>query len=108
MNSPEFLALASKDKPINERPGDMWICRRLGIITVKTAHKRGSKRTPGLTEISLYHWGKPALHARPAAWRDFDPQCGGFKPESDNKDIWEYVGNIFDLLPYHLIDKEAQ
>lgn len=80
----------------------MWLCRRLGIVRVFNAHKRGSRRGPVNNSFHLFHWGKPAMWSSPAEWRDNDPNAGVSDPalgrRSDEK--WEYLGNIFDLLTY--------
>lgn len=54
--------------------------------------------------VSLYHWGKESLLARPVDLRDFDSNGGSaFDPLSDNRRLgekWEYVGNMFEMMPY--------
>src|SRR5688572_14940951 len=44
------------------------------------------------------------MWSHPADWRDNDPN-GGFSdpadpPRGSGNDLWEYIGNMFDLLPY--------
>ena len=80
--------------------GDMWLCRRLGIVRVTTGHNRTvpPKKRAVLTHFHLYHWEKPMLRARPPDWRDGDPNA--FRDRLDPSEVWEYVGNIFDRLPY--------
>lgn len=105
MPSPEYVALQALKKPARSAMGDMWLCRRLGIVKVFTGHKNGSKRRPGLTSFHLYHWGKKSLWARPCDWRDSDPNSYDSDPASNSAygESWEYLGNIFDLLTYEAL-----
>jgi hypothetical protein len=100
--SPEYLALKALDKPGRSRPGDMWLCRRLGIVKVMNAHKRGTRRGDRHNDFHLYHWGKPSLYSHPCDWRDDDPNAYVMDPACDpvKGEPWEYIGNIFDLLPF--------
>lgn len=101
--SPELKKLAALRVPEEVRPGDMWHCSRLGIVWLFLGHKKG-RRNPGHTMVSLYHWGKPSLLARPVDLRDFDANGGkAFDPLDDNRRLrekWEYIGNMFEMLPY--------
>lgn len=98
--SPEAFALLALRRPVEQRPGDMWLCRRLGTVRVINGHKRGQSRRKGLSSSHLYHWKRPSLLARPCDWRDGDPNAGrAFDPAKEGE-AWEYVGNIFDALPY--------
>lgn len=82
----------------------MWLCRRLGIVRVANAHKRGSRHGTIYNHFHLYHWGKPAMWSRPCDWRDDDPNAGLHDPTLErHPEVWEYVGNMFDLLPYSAI-----
>lgn len=106
--SSEFIALQALQKPKeNSVCGDMWLCRRLGIVQVFNSHqyRRGKSKHARLNSFHLYHWEKPSLSARPCDWRDndsngysSDPACGKTGGER-----WEYIGNIFDILPYELL-----
>jgi hypothetical protein len=102
--SPEYLALKGLTKPDRSRPGDMWLCRRLGIVLVTNGHKRGSRHRQVYNNFHLYHWGKPSLWSRPCDWRDNDPNAAGSDPAigrpGNAGEQWEYIGNIFDLLPF--------
>ena len=100
--SPEFLALQARVKPVESQPGDMWLCRRLGIVKIMNAHKKGTRRGDRLNDFHLYHWGKKSLRSHPCDWRDNDPNAYSHDPARDNKggETWEYIGNIFAMLPY--------
>lgn len=99
--SPEFQKLVALRVPDIVRPGDMWHCQRLGIVSLTLAHKQG-KRHPGHTHVFLYHWGKPSLRARTPDLQDYHPNAGAaFNPvRAALGEQWDYVGNLFDLLPY--------
>lgn len=104
MPSPEYLSIQALNKPARSAPGDMWLCRRLGIVRVFNAHKRGSRRGTVHNNFHLYHWGKPAMWSRPSDWRDNDPNASVSDPAIGKDGVggeqWEYLGNMFDLLPY--------
>ena len=103
--SPEYLALLKLRRPENPRTGDMYLCRRLGAVRVVSGHKRGQSSRKGLGSFHLYHWHKPSLIARPCDWRDCDPNAGrAFAPGNDGE-AWEYLGNIFDMLPYEALTR---
>lgn len=80
----------------------MWLCRRLGIVKVFNAHKRGTRRGTVYNDFHLYHWGRPSLYQRPCKWRDNDPNAYSHDPAIEDKggEKWEYVGNIFEMLPF--------
>jgi hypothetical protein len=82
----------------------MWLCRRLGIVRVFNGHKRGSRRGPVNNSFHLYHWSKPSLYSHPCDWRDNDANSGIHDPAlgrpGNGGEHWEYIGNIFDVLPY--------
>ncbi len=108
--SAEYLALKSLNKPARSGPGDMWLNRRLGIVKVFNATKRGTRRGTIYNNFHLYHWGKPSLTTgRPCNWRDDDPNSCSFDPAIDrwNGEKWEYVGNIFDMLPFAALSQKA-
>lgn len=93
--------LALRRPPTKPRPGDMWLCRRLGIVRVVNGHRRGSSNRHGLNTFHLYHFHKPELMSRPCDWRDNDANSGkAFDPANAWGEKWEYVGNMFDALPY--------
>lgn len=99
--SPEYLALKARDEPQKAERGDMWLCRRLGIVMIALGvrRKRGIKHT-GQHWTTLYHWEKPTLDYCRTDWdENFG---GGSTADSFRKDNerWEYLGNIFDKLPY--------
>jgi hypothetical protein len=99
--SAEYLALKALGKPARSQAGDMWLCRRLGIIRVFNGHKRGSRKGTFSNNFHLYHWGKPSLRITPCDWRDDDPQSNLSDPSfHEHGERWEYLGNIFDMLPY--------
>jgi hypothetical protein len=101
--SPEYRALQSLKKPARSEPGDMWLCRRLGIVKVFNAHKRGDHPRRRINDFHLYHWGRPSLRSSPCDWRDDDPNASNQDPAGGRcmgTEQWEYIGNIFDLLPY--------
>lgn len=100
--SAEYLALKGLHKPARSTAGDMWLCRRLGIIKVFNGHKRGTRRGIANNDFHLYHWGKPSLYCRPCDWRDNDPNACNFDPHKEGE-RWEYLGNIFDMLPYEAL-----
>lgn len=105
MPSPEYLALKALDRPQTHGTGDMWLCRRLGIVIVFNGHKRGrgGPKRARPNSFHLYHWGKPDMVSRPSDWRDDDANAhsldptGARHPEGEK---WEYVGNMFEMLPY--------
>lgn len=92
----------------------MWLCRGLGVVACFTAHKRGQSKRHRLTTFSLYHWRAPCLMAKPANWRDFDMNSSGWdvhepmpgKGIPGGGETWEYVGNLFELLPYEMLARE--
>lgn len=98
--SAEYLALKALEGPVSERAGDMYLCRRLGIVKLLTGHKRGQRRYPGATNVHLYHWGKPSLVFRPCDWREFDANSHGFNPANYVSEKWTYIGNLFRMVPY--------
>jgi len=100
--SSEYLALVARRTPKQSRPGDIWICRRLGNVRVINAHHRGGRRGRRFNDFHLYHFGKPSLYSHPCDWRNDDPNSYTHDPAQDGGrgEKWEYIGNIFDLLPY--------
>lgn len=101
--SAEYLALQGLRKPpAASVTGDMWLCRRLGIVLVFNAHGRKRGQRAKLNSFHLYHWGRPSLHARPCDWRDDDANAFSGDPARGERmgEAWEYVGNIFHMLPY--------
>lgn len=106
MPSAEYQALQSMRKPDRSKAGDMWIYRRLGIIRVMNGHKRGSRRGTVCNSFHLYHWGEATLYAHPCDWRDNDMSAGIHDPALTEEANWEYLGNIFDLLPYESLAGE--
>lgn len=106
--SPEYQALQALKKPARSEAGDMWLCRRLGIVKVFTGHKNGQKRFPRPTSFHLYHWKKRSLVAHPCDWRDHDPNAWSRDPaiDPDHGEQWEYLGNIFEMMPYNLLARE--
>lgn len=98
--SAEYQALIHLETPAASRIGDMWLCRRLGIVRVMNGHKRVQARRTRMNCFHLYHWGDGCLHSNPASWRDNDSNAMGNDPATGCSERWEYVGNIFDLLPY--------
>lgn len=107
--SVEYRALLALRKPLHTRPGDMWLCRRMGIVRVFNAHKRGSRKGVSHNSFHLYHWQRPSLMARGCDWRDDDPNACVTDPLlSRDGERWEYLGNIFDLLPYAMLAREAE
>lgn len=106
--SREYLALKTLARPAHSQPGDMWLCRRLGIIKVINGHKRGTRKGTQYNGFHLYHWGKPSMHSSPSDWRDDDPNAHSGDPAI--RDIgfehWEYLGNIFEILPFAYLVKE--
>lgn len=108
--SAEYLALKSLDKPARSGPGDMWLNRRLGIVKVFNATKRGTRRGKIYNSFHLYHWGKPSLTTgRPYEWRDNDPNACSSDPAIGDcfGEKWEYIGNIFDMLPFAALSARA-
>lgn len=106
--SHEYLALKALVQPKQSTAGDMWLCRRLGIVRVFNAHKRGSRKGPVNNSFHLYHWGKPALWSSPPDWRDNDPNSHPDDPATGralgyNGEEWQYLGNIFEMLPYEAV-----
>ncbi len=89
----------------------MWLCRRLGTVKVFNGHKRGSRHGTTHNNFHLYHWGKPSLYSRPCDWRDNDPNAPVSDPAlgrlGNGGEQWEYIGNIFELLPYAALAGEA-
>lgn len=99
--SPEAVALARLHVPEKPRPGDMWHCERLGIVWLFLGHHKNGRHGTGHTHISLYHWGKPSLQARPHDLRDNDPNATFFDPlRKRGGETWVYVGNMFEMMPY--------
>lgn len=102
--SPEYCALQALKRPERSVPGDMWLCRRLGIVRVFNAYKRGSRHGTVYNNFHLYHWGKPAMWLRPADWRDNDPNASVSDPAigrpGNGGEQWEYIGNLFQILPF--------
>jgi hypothetical protein len=79
----------------------MWLCRRLGIVKVFNGHKRGEHPRHRVNDFHLYHWGKPNLRSSPCDWRDDDPNASNIDPAVRSAgEEWEYLGNIFEMLPY--------
>ena len=103
--SPEYLALSALRKPTQYRVGDMWLCRRLGIVKVFNGHTRGLKRRQAMNAFHLYHWGKPSMVGHPCDWRDNDPNAYIADPANEKVEKWEYIGNIFEMLPYSSLIK---
>lgn len=99
--SAEYRAIKALNRPRETAMGDMWLCRRLGVVLVFNGHRRGSRRGLINNSFHLYHWGKPSLWSNPASWRDNDANAGGLDPINSKHEHWEYLGNIFDMLPYH-------
>lgn len=98
--SPECRGLASLHAPRKTRPGDLWHCARLGLVSLTLGYGQG-RRNPGHTHVWVYHWGDPSLRARPCDLADFDPAAGrAFDPANDSREKWDYVGNLFEILPY--------
>lgn len=102
--SPEYLALKALGKPQQAGCGDMWLCRRLGIVVIYNGHKRGrgcrSGRSP-LNSFHLYHWHQPSLTAKPDDFRDGGTNTSGIDvARHPSGETWEFIGNIFEMLPY--------
>lgn len=107
--SAEYLAIKALSRPPRSQAGDMWLCRRLGIVRVFNGHKRGSRNGTFSKNFHLYHWGKPSLYMRPCDWRDNDPQSFISDPACvKDSERWEYLGSIFDMLPYSSFAKEKE
>lgn len=106
--SAEALALARLNKPEAPRAGDMWLCRRLGMVTLALGHKRGTRRGLKPTTVTLYHWKQPTLRTRPADWRDEDPNSHVLDCEDSRHEKWEYIGNLFEMLPYAVLSRSAE
>lgn len=107
--SPEYRALLGMKVPDRSGMGDMWLCRRLGIVKVFNGHKHGSRRGDLFNNFHLYHWGKPAMYSRPADWRDNDSNASGWDPAiKSGGETWEYLGNIFELLTYEALTAESK
>lgn len=107
--SAEYRAIKALRQPAASTVGDMWLCRRLGIVLVFNSHARRRGQRTKLNSFHLYHWGKPSLHARPCDWRDDDPNAYSGDPaiERDRmNERWEYVGNIFELLPFAALSEQ--
>lgn len=99
--SPECAALmALRQPPAVPSTGDLWLCRRLGIVKAFLKHKRGSKRGRWPTDFHIYHWGKLSMWAAPDDFREDGVNANLFFPDKNNSEIWEYLGNISDWLPY--------
>lgn len=111
MPSQEFLALQALRAPkAHSVAGDMWLCRRLGIVKVFNSHqyRRGNAKSARLNSFHLYHWTKPSLTARPCDWRSNDPSAYSDDPLLVKEhERWEYIGNIFEILPYALLANKA-
>lgn len=108
--SPEYQALKGLKMPARSVAGDMWLCRRLGIIKVFNGHKRGSRHGTVHNNFHLYHWGKPSMYAHPCDWRDNDPNAAVSDPAMGRAlgtEEWEYLGNIFEMLPYTALTGSA-
>lgn len=104
--SVEYRAILALKSPPKSRPGDMWLCRRLGIVRVFNNHKRGTRRGLQCNAFHLYHFSKPAMWSSPADWRDNDPNSHCEDPALGRcmgGETWEYVGNMFELLPYETL-----
>lgn len=101
--SAEYSALTALERPAESRTGDMWLCRRLGIVRVMNGHKRGQAKRGRLNCFHLYHWGAAAMWGNPASWRDNDSNAMGGDPALGCSERWEYIGNMFDLLPYAVL-----
>lgn len=100
--SPEYRALQALKIPARSGRGDMWLCRRLGIVKVFNGHKKGTRRGDVHNNFHLYHWEKPSLYSHPCDWRDNDPNAFSADPALAQRadERWEYLGNIFEMLPY--------
>jgi hypothetical protein len=106
--SPEYRAIKALKQPERSVAGDMWLCRRLGIVSVFNGHKRGTRYGTIHNHFHLYHWRVPSLYSHPCDWRDNDPNAFSADPAIGNKvnEHWEYIGNIFELLPYSVLAGE--
>jgi hypothetical protein len=98
--SDEYRALMALLRPTEQKAGDMWLCRRLGIVSILNAHRRGQAKRCRLMYFSLYHWGEPSLYSRACDWRDNDNNGRAFDPDGPREEKWEFFGNIFVMLPY--------
>ena len=80
----------------------MWLCRRLGIVTIFNGpRRRRGRRYCHLNSFHLYHWHRPCLEAKPDDFRDGGQNTSGIDPiNHPSGETWEYVGNIFEMLPY--------
>lgn len=106
--SAEYRALKALNVPERSGAGDMWLCRRLGIVRIFNGHKRGTRKGIVNNNFSLYHFGDPSLYSHPCDWRDNDPNAGCSDPALGQGagEQWEYLGNIFEMLPYHVLTGE--
>ena len=108
--SPEYLALKRLSTPTRSRAGDMWLCRRLGIVKVFNGHKRGSRHGMVNNNFHMYHWGKPTMWSSTCQWRDNDQNAAVSDPAigraGNGGEGWEYIGNLCDLLPYSALAGE--
>ena len=78
-------------------------------MKVFTGHKNGQRRFPRPTSFHLYHWAKPDLVAHPCDWRDNDANASSYDPPTHpSGEKWEYLGNIFDWLPYSALTGSAR
>ena len=87
----------------------MWLCRRLGIVKVFNGHRRGQHANSRINDFHLYHWKKPDLRVRACDFRDGDANASGYDPALGQcvGEAWEYLGNIFEMLPYAALAGEA-
>lgn len=106
--SPEARKLAALHVPRKTRPGDMWHCVRLGLVSLTLGYGHGRRR-PGLTYVFMYHWGEPSLRAKPCDLADYDPAAGAsWDPATETREKWAYVGNVFEILPYPALTGHPQ
>jgi hypothetical protein len=102
--SPECAALLALRRPAYPpNKGDMWLHRHMGIVKVMLGHKKGTKRGMWPTAFHLYHSGKPSMYAHPCDFRENDPNASTFDPKDRHGHEWEYIGNIFDALPFSVL-----
>ena len=98
--SVEYRNLIRRQEPATARAGDMWLCRRIGMVIVALGvrRKRGVKHT-GQHFMSMYNWQQRRLEYYRS---DFDPNDCGSTADSFRRgdERWEYLGNMFEMLPY--------
>lgn len=99
--SAEYAKLAQLSVPDTSEAGDMWVCRRLGIVLLALGvkRKRGIKHS-GQNCTTLYHWGKPTLNYTRADWDEYDTGPTADSWRCYGGETWRYAGNLFDRLPY--------